>query len=205
MRDALRDLHPLTHPLAIDAYPAVSVLGQSHLGHRTGAPFRRLGRGEPVDPEEGPDQVVPRHPVEQRRGLRAVPDPATELPVTPGRLPEQGEPALVGPELAREQSKQGRLASAVRTDQTGDPLREGRTEPVQPEDLAVALRHGFGVDDPGHSPTTSIRARRHHASAASTTPTTIITTAEVYGLSGEEDDTPNAASAMVWVSVFGFA
>src|SRR3989475_6471240 len=130
-----------------------------------------LRRRHPIEPQQGLDELLSRQPSVELILFRTVAEAPLQGDVVPRVLAEQRDLALVRMQLPDEELEQRALARAVRSDEAGDSLAEGRGEGIEAEHLAVPLRDGHGLHDAVHPVITSTALIRMYVTNAARTVT----------------------------------
>src|SRR4030095_17161857 len=86
-------------------------------------------------------------PFVERVLLRTESNAEEQFRITPDRLAHHGDRALAGLELAGDELHERALAGAVRAKQPGNARRHVDGHVVQPDHLAVPLRHVIDRED----------------------------------------------------------
>src|SRR5881296_2857649 len=192
--EGLRQFRALAHAPAVSSGRSLRRAREADDLQGRGGLLAVLRRRHPIEPQQGLDELLSRQPSVQLVLLRTVAEAPLERDVVPRVLAEQRDLALVRMELPDEELEQRALPCAVRPDEAGDSLAEGRGEGIEAEHLAIPLRDGRGLHDAVHPVITSTAFIRMYVTKAART-VTPSNTASAAGQSFAVGVAPNATFA----------
>ena len=137
MRNRLRQLDPLPHPLAVSADPLVPVIQHADTSDRFLSTLRGLGGAIAMYPQKREDEIPAGEVPPEGVRLGAVADRLEEPVIVPCRLAVYRHIALARFQLTRHQAQECRFAGAVRPEKTGDAGPHGERAVVDTDHLAV--------------------------------------------------------------------
>ena len=146
VRDRLRQAHALAHALRVRAGRPLAALDEPDAVEGARRAHFGLARAEAREAQEEGDHLGRGHVVVERVLLRAEADAPQVVAVGEGRLAQDPDRAARGPQLARDELEEGRLAGAVGADQAGHAAFDRQRELVQADHLAVPAPELLGFE-----------------------------------------------------------